>query len=171
MDWIDIKKEEPKEKERVLVCFGNRSHFFNPCIAKWYYITGRGGYWTYEPNFISSEMPTHWIPLPSIAGSVELPNNVELSGEVFMTKENSKLSNVHSNDLLDGFFIYDVRVGCVAVYQAPKRNCLEGIGNAAIYYRRGTWDEEAWDMPIEYLNEAKMVCQALNTWKMIRGAG
>lgn len=79
-------------------------------------------------------------------------------------------NSVRSNDLLDGLFVYDVRVGCVAVYRRPKRNCLEGIGNTAIYYRHGTWDGEAWNVPIEYLNEAKMVCQALNTWEMIRGA-
>jgi len=74
------------------------------------------------------------------------------------------------SELLDGFFVYDERVGCVAVYRGPKWNCLEGIGDAAIYYRHGTWDGNAWDVPIEYLNEAKMVCQALNVWKIIRGA-
>ncbi len=73
-------------------------------------------------------------------------------------------------DLLDGPFIYDERVGCVAVYRGPKLNCLDGIGDAAIYYQYGTWDGNQWNVAEEYLKEAQKVCQALNAWEMIRGA-
>ena len=70
MDWIDIKKEEPKEDMRVLVYFPKDVHFFNPCIGRRHYTTGIGNAWRYEPGFMTPESPTHWMPLPKIAGSV-----------------------------------------------------------------------------------------------------
>jgi hypothetical protein len=63
--WIDIKVREPKENERVFVCFEKHGEY-NPCIAKCHYVTGYGIYWTYEPNFITYENPTFWMPLPTV---------------------------------------------------------------------------------------------------------
>jgi len=87
-----------------------------------------------------------------------------------MDKEKDGVLTIRPNDLLNGLFVYDERVGCIAVYRRPKLNCLEGIGDVAIYYRHGTWDGNQWNVAEEYLKEAQMVCQALNAWEMIRGA-
>jgi hypothetical protein len=64
--WIDARVRKPEEGVRVLVCFESRSFYYNPCIARCFYITGGGDWWQYEPGFIPSIAPIYWMPLPRI---------------------------------------------------------------------------------------------------------
>jgi hypothetical protein len=60
-------------------------------------------------------------------------------------------------------YIFDLRVGCVAVYEVPKLNCLSLPREAFLYYRNGSQDENGdWQVDQKYINEAKMIANALN---------
>lgn len=44
--------------------------------------------------------------------------------------------------MIKGPWNYDERTGMVAVYPGEKLNCLDGIGNHAIYSRCWRWNDE-----------------------------
>ena len=62
--WISVKDSMPRDNIRVFVLRADEP-FFNPCIARHHYITGGTSWWQYEPDFISTIEPTHWMPLPA----------------------------------------------------------------------------------------------------------
>ena len=73
--------------------------------------------------------------------------------------------------LRGGPWVYDERVGCVAVYKGPHVNCLSGVEGRAIYYRHGKWVDGCWTMMEPILEEGRMVCAALNLYaRMIASA-
>jgi hypothetical protein len=66
-------------------------------------------------------------------------------------------------------YIFDLRVGCVAVYEGPKRNCLSLPLEAFLYYRNGSQDENGdWQIDQKYIDEAKMIADALNKQQGIK---
>jgi hypothetical protein len=61
--YIPVAERLPPENERVLVWFEHGA-YYNPCIARYHYVTGGHSWWDYEPDFVSPERPTHWRSLP-----------------------------------------------------------------------------------------------------------
>ncbi len=62
-------------------------------------------------------------------------------------------------------YIVDARVGCVAVYRGPMRECLsDGREDDFVFYRQGKRDGfcGAWQLPSEAVREAHTVCDRLN---------
>ena len=57
--WHKTRLLHPPENQRVLVSHSGTS-FYNPCIATYQYVTGGGGYWMYEPDFMIPGEPEFW---------------------------------------------------------------------------------------------------------------
>ncbi len=57
-------------------------------------------------------------------------------------------------------WIYDERVGCLAVYAGEKQNCLAGISNSCIYYASGYKDDGKWHLYERDINDGKFIANA-----------
>ncbi len=63
---------------------------------------------------------------------------------------------------------YDERVGCVAVYIGPKRNCLDSPRGAFVAYQhgsyreadRGTTESSSWTIPTSVCRDYKFIAHA-----------
>ena len=66
--------------------------------------------------------------------------------------------------MIKGPWNYDERTGMVAVYPGEKLNCLDGIGDHAIYSRGWKWNEErkAYDQKEEDKEIGHLVASAPN---------
>lgn len=63
-------------------------------------------------------------------------------------------------------YICDERVGCVAVYKGPRRNCLSGItcSDDCVFYREGTYEPgTGWTVEESDIEEARRIADGLNT--------
>ena len=69
-------------------------------------------------------------------------------------------------------YICDVRVGCVAVYEEPKRDCLSLPMSSFAFYTYGKQAGSSWDVPAWRVREAQIVCSLLNSpHLLLRGIG
>ena len=61
-------------------------------------------------------------------------------------------------------YITDERVGCVAVYKAPRQNCLSGITqrNDCVFYRNGKRIKDHWQVSWWHIFQAKLVALIYN---------
>ena len=63
--------------------------------------------------------------------------------------------------------IVDIRIGCVAVYEGPKLNCLDGIlhyngGPMVYYYRGGKFINGVWTVKTRHIFIARIIGFILN---------
>jgi len=68
-------------------------------------------------------------------------------------------------------WIADIRSGCCAVYFAEKKhNCLSGITDESVFYRRGTYDtaNSVWNLPKRHEVTAKVIAAIYNFFKIER---
>ena len=69
-------------------------------------------------------------------------------------------------------YIFDKRGGCVAVYEAPERNCLSLPMSAFTFYNHGKYSPvSGWNVPAWRVREAQIVCEWLNSSRPTKRAG
>ena len=75
-----------------------------------------------------------------------------------------------------GEYIVDARIGCVAAYREPRRQCLDGIADDpdCIFYAPGVWMPDAyrgnggWTIDPEDIRKAREAVEAMH-WMIGEG--
>ena len=60
-------------------------------------------------------------------------------------------------------YVFDVRDGCVAVYEEPVRNCLALSRESFKYYADGKYGLNGWEVSAKKIKRAKTICEWLNS--------
>jgi hypothetical protein len=63
-------------------------------------------------------------------------------------------------------YVVDERVGCVAVYPSPKKECLSGVATdpECLFYARGMWNDKLghWTVDPIDVKRAVRICEMAN---------